>query len=227
MLVGHVAAAMVAKGLQPRLSLGTAVTASIAADVLLFSFVLAGVEQVQFRTSAVPGEYFTGAGIALSHSLAMCAVWGAAIAAAHLLRHRDPGAAAALVVLAISHFFLDIVSHRPSLPVAPWMAWHVGWTTFNGIVPLMVVEGVLWAAAVGLYVSDSRSTTSAGRYVFWGGVAALTYVWYFNAFLPPRLTPEEAPIEALILLLLAIGWACWMNRAREMKAGGPEGPPLR
>jgi hypothetical protein len=223
MLVGHVAMALVAKGLQPRVSLGTAVVATLVADVLLFLFVLAGVEHVQFRATAVPGEYFTGSDIALSHSLAMSLVWGVAVAATYLVvrRRRDTRIAALLVAVAISHWLLDVISHRPFMPVAPWMREQVGWTAFTGIVPPMLIEGILWAGAVALYVSDSRSTTSAGRYVFWGGIASWTYVWYYNAFLPPRITPEEAPVEALILLLLAIGWAYWMNRARVMKEGGP------
>ena len=83
-------------------------------------------------------------------------------------------------------------------------------------------KATIWAAAVALYVSDSRSVTSAGRYVFWGGVASLTYVWYVNAFGPPRGNPQQdAPIEGLSLMMLAIGWAYWMNRARAMKEGGP------
>jgi hypothetical protein len=219
MLVGHVAVALVAKGLQPRVSLGTAVVATLLADVMLFVFVLAGVEHVDFRSSAIPGEYFTGSDIVLSHSLAMSVLWGAAVAALGLLvgRRRDPAIAAVLIALAISHWVLDVISHRPFMPIAPGVREQIGWAAFTGIVPVMVIEGLVWAGAVALYVSDSRSTTSAGRYVFWGGVASLTYVWYYNAFLPPRIKPEEAPIEALILLLLAIGWAYWMDRARAMK----------
>src|SRR5688500_20084567 len=114
MLVGHVAIAFVAKGLQPRLSLGTAVAAAIAADVLLFSFVLGGVEHVQFRASPVAGELFTGSNIALSHSLAMSVVWGAAIAAASVsLRGRDLRLAALIVAVAVSHLVLVVVRHRP------------------------------------------------------------------------------------------------------------------
>ena len=219
MLVGHVAVALVAKGLQPRVSLGTAVVATLLSDLLLFLFVLAGVEHVAFRSSTIPGEYFTGTDIALSHSLAMSLLWGAGVAAAALFaqRRRDFGVAGLIVAVAVSHWLLDVVSHRPFMPLAPGIREQIGWAAFTGIVPVMVIEGLLWAGAVALYVSDSRSTSSAGRYVFWGGIAALTYVWYYNAFLPPRITPEEAPIEALILLLLAIGWAYWMNRARVMK----------
>jgi hypothetical protein len=219
MLVGHVATALVAKGLKPRLSLGAAVAAALLADVLLYLFVLGGIEHIDFRTSATPGEYFTGGDITWSHSLAMTVVWGAGVAGAWLLlrRSRDAGAAAMLGALAAGHWLLDVISHRPVMPLAPGFIGYVGWTAFAGIVPLMVIEGVTWAAAVALYVADSRSVTSAGRYVFWGGVAALTYVWYYNAFLPPRIPPAQAPIEALFLLALAIGWAYWMNRAREMK----------
>jgi hypothetical protein len=220
MLVGHVAIAFVAKGLQPRLSLGTAVAAAIAADVLLFSFVLAGVEHVQFRTSLPAGELFTGSNLALSHSLAMSVVWGAAIAAAARRGRRDTHAAALIVAVAVSHWVLDVISHRPFMPLAPGVVRQVGWTAFPWIVPMMAIEGAIWGAAVVRYVSDSRSVNSAGRYVFWGGVASLTYVWYVNVFGPPRGNPQQdAPIEGLILLLLTIAWAYWMNRARTMKAG--------
>jgi hypothetical protein len=227
MLVGHVAAALIAKRLQPRLSLGTATVATLIADVLVFSFVLAGIEHVQFRSGAVPGEYFTGDDIALSHSLATSAIWGVVIAAASGWRRTGHRLAAILIALAVSHWILDVVSHQPDMPLAPWLASRIGLAGLTGVGPLMVLEGLLWVSAVALYVSGSRSTNSAGRYVFWGGIASLTYVWYYNAYLPPRITSEEAPIEALILLLLAIGWAFWMNRAREMKEGGPERPPLR
>jgi hypothetical protein len=222
MLVGHVATALVAKGLKPGLSLGAAVGAALLADVLLYLFVLGGIEHVDFRSSAMPGEYFTGGDITWSHSLAMTLVWAAAVAAAYRLlqRHRDAGAVAVIAVLAVSHWLLDVISHRPVMPLAPGFIGYVGWTAISGIVPLMVIEGVTWAAAVALYVADSRSVTSAGRYVFWGGIAALTYVWYFNAFLPPRIPPAQAPIEALFLLALAIAWAYWMNHAREMKDEG-------
>jgi hypothetical protein len=209
MLVGHVAAAFVAKGLHPRLSLGTTVAAALLADVLLFSFVLADIEHVQFRTSAAAGLHFTGTDIAFSHGLAMSLFWSAALAAIYVWRRGDRRAAALLAAVVISHWVLDVLSHRPA------------GSAVHGLVPMMIIEGTIWACAVALYVSDSRSVNSAGRYVFWGGVAALTYVWHDNAFgLPRGNPPQDAPIEGLLLLLLAVAWAYWMNRAREMKQRG-------
>lgn len=210
--------AFVAKGLQPRLSLGTAVAAAILADVLLFLFVLADLEHVQFRDGGSPGEYFSGADIALSHSLAMTLGWAALLAAAYVWRRGERRAAAFLAAVVVSHWILDVAGHRPFLPLAPGAATYAG-SALRGIGPAMAIEGAIWAAAVGLYVSDSRSANSAGRYVFWGGVAALTYVWYANAFGPTRgISQREAPIEGLLLLLLAVAWGYWMNRARVMKS---------
>jgi hypothetical protein len=218
MLVGHVSMALVAKRLHPRLSLGTAVVAAILADVLLFLFVLADVEHVQFRDGGRPGEYFTGTDIALSHSLAMTLGWAAVLAAAYLWRSGERRASAFLAAVVVSHWILDLASHRPFLPVAPGAATYAGWA-LEAIGPAMAIEGAIWIGAVGLYVSDSRSANSAGRYVFWGGVAALTYVWYANVFGPTRgMSQQEAPIEGLLLLLMAIAWGYWMNRARVMKS---------
>jgi hypothetical protein len=78
MLVGHIGAAMVAKQAAPRVSFGTFVLAALVADVLLFTFVLTGLEDVRFRTSPEPAAYYAPLNVAFSHSLVTLAVIGIA-----------------------------------------------------------------------------------------------------------------------------------------------------
>ena len=222
MLVGHIGAAMAAKQFEPRLSLGTTVLAATAADILLFSFVLGGVEDVEFRTSAATAPYFRPLQIQLSHSLASAAAIGLAAASLHWRALRVRGAAV-LLALAVSHWVLDLIT-SPVLPVSPASDVYVGWLLSRWIYVSAAVEAGLWFGALALYVMESRSLTSAGRYVFWGGVASWTYITWANVAGPPR-PPDDAPIEMLILLPMIVGWAYWMDRAREIKTGWPAAAP--
>ena len=217
MLVGHVAVAMLVKQVEPRLSFGTAILAATIADLLLFALVLLGIEHVQFRTSETAAPYFLPSQIAISHSLASTALAAALFAGIHVGR-RGRGAGAWLLGAAlVGHWVLDLLSYQPFLPLIPGRELYVGWSMTRGFVVAAVVEAVLWIGAVVLYVSESRSTSSAGRYVFWGGVLSWTYIGWANLAGPPRQS-EEAPIEMLILLGMMIAWGYWMDRARAMKA---------
>jgi hypothetical protein len=217
MLVGHVGAAMVAKQAAPRLSLGAAVLASVLADLLLFALVVAGVEQVEFRSTMSAAAAFTPLRVALSHSLAMGMVWGIVLALLYAAFRKRVEGAWIVAALVVSHWVLDIIG-QPVLPLAPRTAVYVGSALSRWIVVGMVVEAVIWVGALIMYVRDSRSVNSAGRYVFWGGIASWTYVWWANQAGPPRQA-QDAPIEMLTVLLLIVAWGYWMNRARVMKTG--------
>lgn len=69
MLVGHVAVGLVAKHVEPRVSLGTFVLAATLADLLWCILMLAGVEHVHFKPGRCAANYMDASGIAWSHSL--------------------------------------------------------------------------------------------------------------------------------------------------------------
>src|SRR4029453_16870140 len=108
MLVGHIAPAMVAKQAAPRISFGTFVLAALAADVLLFTFILTGLEDVRFRSSTEPAAYYAPLQVAFSHSLVTIAVIGLAAGAFWAWRTRDVWAAAVLGMATVSHWLLDL-----------------------------------------------------------------------------------------------------------------------
>ena len=219
MLVGHFAAALLAKRAEPRLSLGTTIVAATLADLLVFTFVIAGLEQIAIvRGRFGAANYFTAIDIGWSHSLAMGLIWATLLGAIHWGFMRSSRAAIIVAAAVLSHWFLDALSHPPHLPLAPGSAARVGYGLWTSVGATVIIEGGFWVVALVLYLRATRSATSAGRYVFWGGVIVLTLSWYNNIAGAAPSRPEDAPTASLIFFSLWVGWGYWMNRARTIKA---------
>ena len=214
MLVGHIGAAMVAKQAAPRISFGTLVLAALVADVLLFTFVLTGLEDVRFRTSTEPAPYYLPLQVAFSHSLVTLALIGVAAGAFCAWRVRNAWAAAVLGMTTVSHWFLDLPTHTV-LPVLPGRQIYLGSTLARWPTIVLAFEAAFFGMVLFLYVRDSKSVNSAGRYAFWGGVVSWCYISWAIVAGPPRPL-EDAPIEMLIVLGLVVVWSYWMDRARRV-----------
>jgi len=218
MFVGHFSAALLAKRAAPRLSLGTAVFAAILADILSPLLVMAGIERIEFGPGRGAANYVRAIDVAFSHSLVTTLLWGGILAGLYLLTRRDRRGAAILFAAVTSHWVLDVVSHRPDMPLAPGIPTVLGLGLWTSIGATLIVEGGLWIAALIVYVRASRSANSAGRWVFWSGVFILTLFWYHNIAGAAPSRPADAPMASLIFFVLATAWAYWMNRARVLKS---------
>ena len=216
MLVGHIGAAMVAKQAAPRISFGTLVLAALAADVLLFTFVLTGLEDVRFRSSTEPAAYYAPLQVVFSHSLVTMALIGVAAGAVYTWRTQNRWAAAVLGLTTVSHWVMDLPTHAV-LPVSPGWRIYLGSTLARWPMIVLAFEAAFWMMVLFLYVRDSKSVNSAGRYVFWGGVVSWSYISWAIVAGPPR-RPEDAPLEMLIVLGLIVVWSYWMDRARQVTA---------
>ncbi len=117
MLAGHLAAGLVAKRIEPKISLGTLILAATLVDLLCFVFLIAGIEHFEtepgVKLNRMVGD------IPYSHSLLMGAVWAALFAAAYFVRRHYRRGAWILFAAILSHWFLDFVSHRPDMQLAP------------------------------------------------------------------------------------------------------------
>jgi hypothetical protein len=216
MLVGHFAVGMVAKRVEPRISLGTAVLATMLADILMCFFWMAGVEQVVFKPTGRGAEnYFVPIEVSWSHSLLMNAVWGALMAAAYYWRRRYPRGAVVLFAAVISHWVLDWIAWAPAtIPLAPGWHRYFGLGLWASVPATLVVEGGFWLLAIILYLGATRPANRWGIYVFWIVAAFLTLTWYNNIAGPPPPNPSVAPIASLIYFSLVVAWAYWMNHLR-------------
>jgi hypothetical protein len=217
MFVGHLAVGMAAKRIEPKLSLGTAVLAAMLVDLLAFVFLIAGIEHFE----AVPGatsNRVIGHDIAFSHSLLMGAIWGALFAGVWFLRKRHPRGAWLLFAVVLSHWPLDVVSHRPDMALAPGVRQVLGLGLWNSIPATLLVEGGAWLLAIAIYVRATRPRNRTGIFAFWIVAALLTLMWYKNLTAGMDPNPVKAGIGGLIVFSLVVAWAYWINRLRLLRA---------
>jgi hypothetical protein len=78
----------------------------------------------------------------------------------------------------VSHWILDWIAHRPDLPLHPGGPRY-GLGMWNSIAGTMVVEVLLFAAGIWLYVSATRARV--GRYAFLGYIALLVLLYASDA----------------------------------------------
>ncbi len=214
MLVGHFAVGLTAKRIQPRISIGTLVLASMLADFLLWLLMFAGIEHVQFKAGIGAANYLAASDTAISHSLLMDGLWAALLAAAYFLKRRSPRGAWVIFGAVLSHWLLDWISHRPDMPLSPGLHRYFGLGLWSSIPAALIVEGGFWVLAVILYARATRPKTRLGTYAYWTVVGVLTLAWYNNLAGPPPPNPQTAPLSSFLFFSLAVAWAFWMNSAR-------------
>lgn len=219
MLVGHFAVGLAAKRAWPSISLGTAVLAAMVADFLWCLFMLGGLEHIELR-QGVRGaaNYGNMYDVALSHSLLMTCVWGGAFAATYLLVTRDRRGAVLLGAVVASHWLLDVIAHRPDMPIAPGTSARYGLGLWASVPATLVIEGAMWVAALVVYVRATHASGRIALVAFWAAIPLLTVIWYHNIAGPPPPDVRTAPVGSLVLFTLVVAWAYWVDRRRPPRA---------
>lgn len=205
MFLGHFALGIAASRAEKRLPLGTALIASQLPDALWPLFLLAGVETVSIAPGDTAMTPLRFESYPWSHSLLMVTVWGALFTFLYAAAGRARAAAALIAPLAVSHWVLDFITHRPDMPLFPWgdLRWGLGlWNS----VPLTVgIEGLMFGAAVWFYAKGRKMSRG-----FWFLVATLSLVYLGNIFGPPP--PSTTAIIASMVAIVPLVW-WWGNKA--------------
>ncbi len=189
-----------------RLPLGTALVAAQFPDALWPYFLLAGAETVAIvpgDTAMTPLRFDS---YPWSHSLLMVAVWGGLLTLAYRMLGRPARAAWLLLVLTLSHWILDFITHRRDMPLLPWGDEKVGLGMWNSVPLTVAVEGLMFAGAVALYVRGRRVPRG-----FWVLIATLAIIYAGNVLGPPP--PGIAAIATTMIALVPLVW-WWGNKMR-------------
>jgi len=164
-------------------------------------FLIAGIEHVRIDPGNTAFTPLAFDSYPWSHSLLMVMVWG--LAGAFIARAFGAGrrAQAVIFVLVLSHWILDAISHRPDMPLWPGRSPLVGLGLWNSIAATLVIEGLLFAAGIALYVRSSPPRTRAATIGFWALVLLQLAIWASQPWGPP---PPD------VRTLAFVGLAAWL-----------------
>ena len=217
MFAGHIGVALAAARLEPRVNVGALTVASLLLDVLLWLFVLMGWESVSipstFSATHQPEFVFP-----YSHSVLAGVGWSALAGLLALALCRDRRSWSALVVggVVFSHWLLDVLVHRPEMPVAGATSARLGLGLWNHMPLALLVEGLLVGVGVLLFLRGSglprwRQLTLAAVGAF---ILVFTVVGMTVAPPPPSATAMAgSSLAAIVAASLFIGWLGGRARA--------------
>lgn len=213
MFIGHFAVALAAKKVVPRVSLGTMILSTSFIDLLWPLFLILGIENVRVdpgNTVVTPLDFYN---YPYSHSLGGVLVWSILLGGIYFFLRKDRKAALVVGIGVLSHWILDLVTHRPDLPLLPGYETVVGFGLWNSLVGTLILEIGLFLCGVWLYVQSTRPTDRTGSWSFWGLIIFLVLVYLGNLFGPPPPESDALGYVGLAMWLL-VAWGYWIDRHR-------------
>jgi hypothetical protein len=213
--IGHFALGFAAKRAAPRTSLGTLFLAAQFVDLVWPTLLLLGIERVAIDP-ALSGAPLVFVHYPISHSLLGAISWAALVGAAYFAVSRERRGAWVVALLVVSHWLLDLVVHRPDLPLLFVGGPMLGLGLWNLPVLELVLEIVLFAACFAVYLRTPAG--QAAGFKPWVLAAVLLVIQLANAFGPPPPSMEAiAWVGQAQWLLVAAGyWADRPSRGRSV-----------
>lgn len=203
-----------AKKFAPQLSLGILFLACQLADLVWPNLVLLGVETLevdQGNTVMTPLNFLH---YPYSHSLVALVLWGAIFAVVYaLLRRLGIKAAIVIALLVLSHWVLDVLTHRPDMPITLSDSTVIGLGLWNHPAVAVPFELLLFGAGTWLYASHTKPMDRKGSIGFWALVVFLLLVYSANLLGPPPPSPQAVAWSAQALWIL-VAWGFWLDRHR-------------
>jgi hypothetical protein len=211
--LGHFGVGFGAKAAAPKTSLGTLFLAAQFVDLLWPTFLLVGLETVEIApgiTTVTPLDFTN---YPITHSLVAALLWASLFAAAYYLLRRYPKGAWICGAAVLSHWLLDLLTHRPDLPLAPGTEARAGLGLWNSLPATLVVEFAIFAIGVWLYLRSTRALDRSGSVALWSLVGFLLFIYLSNIFGPPPPSTAAIAWVGQTQWLLVI-WAFWIDRHR-------------
>jgi hypothetical protein len=144
----------------------------------------------------------------------MSILWATGFSLIYYSATRYRPGALAIWIGVISHWILDWISHGPDMPIYP-AGPRVGLALWNSIPGTMIVELLMFAAGVGLYVAATRERDRIGRYAFWAYVILLLFLYIGDRFSELPSSVDQIAVLGITASAVLIPWAWWFDRHRE------------
>lgn len=213
MFLGHFGVGLLAKRVSPPISLGVLFLSVQLADILWPIFLLLGIEQTRIdpgNTKFTPLDFSY---YPFSHSLLCLLIWGIVLGILYFVFTRIQTSLWLLPVLAISHFVLDGVVHKPDLPLLPWGSPKLGLGLWNSIPITLFLEFGILILGIWGYLRITKAKDKFGIYGFWSLILFLVAVEMINLFSPPPSSMRAVAWIGNTQWLLVV-WAYMIDKHR-------------
>jgi hypothetical protein len=216
--LGHFALAFGAKRAAPMVSLGTLFLACQFADLLWPTLLVLGYEKVEIdpgNTVVTPLNFVS---YPYSHSLVMLILWSALFAIVYrIAKGSKPAAIVTIAALVFSHYVLDVITHRPDMPVTINGSTRLGLGLWNYPGTTLAVESAMFIIATAIYMSTTRAKDRIGQAGLYALIVVIVAIYFAALYGPPP--PSTAAIAgAGHLSWLFVFWAYWVDHHREQSA---------
>jgi len=204
---GHYSAAFAAKAASPATPLWVLLLAAQLVDVFWVIFILTGVEKAGLDATLGSNPLVLHH-MPWTHSLVGTFGW-AALAFVAVRSRLGLGAreATLVAVVVVSHWFLDLVVHRPDLTLAGGDA-RLGMSLWNLPIAAWALEEVLVVAGVALAMrACARGEAGRRAWLLLGGGLVLLQAFTSFGPLPPSLTAMVATTFVVYFVVAAAGAA--------------------
>ena len=218
MFIGHYGVALAAKKFAPKSSFGTLIFAAQFLDLLWPILLLLGLEHVAIVPGITKASPFDFTNYPYSHSLAMSSLWAILLGGAYYALRRYQRGAWVVGVAVLSHWVLDLIVHRPDLPLRPGGEIRVGLGLWNSWPATIAVEVMFFAVGLWAYLSTTRARDAVGRYAFWSLMAFLFFGWIALMLVGAPPSVNSLAWGGLSMWLM-VPWGWWADKHREAAGG--------
>lgn len=214
MFVGHFGVSFAIKSVEKRIPLWLLFIAVQFVDVLWAVFVLLGIEKVRITpgiTATNPLDLYY---MPYTHSLVAAVLWSGVGFIGYRVTRRGARYAALLLAAAVfSHWVLDLIVHRPDLPLYD-DSYKQGLGLWNYPALAFALEASLLFGGIFLYLRASKAVSLTGKFgipIFGILLLILQGIVFFGA---PPSSPSAAALTALLAYVVLTGVAYWLEKTR-------------
>ena len=216
MFIGHYGVGLAAKKPAKSISLGTLFLSAQWLDLVWPILVLLNIEQVVISpgdTKLTPLEFTH---YPFSHSLIFVLGWSVVLGVIYYLIKKNKKNALIVGLLVLSHWILDLIVHKPDLPLIPGGP-YLGFGLWNYPVIAVIFELLIFIGGIILYVNTTTPKDKIGIFGFWSLIILLAVIYIINIAGPPPPGVESIGWAGLLLWVFVL-WAYWADKHRTVKS---------
>ncbi len=221
MFIGHFAPAFVAKTLDREIPLWVLVLAAQLLDLIWAGFLLLGIERIAIQPGITAANPLDLVFVPFSHSLVAVGIWAlvAAMGYGNFVQYgRVRGSPWLVGAVVLAHWFLDLLVHRPDLPLIG-TSMKVGLGLWAFPIPSLLLELGLFFGALWWWYRRATPLTARLRYGLIALAVVLCAMQLAAAFGPPPPSVKVVAVSGALSPIVITAIVYWLERG-EPGTGG-------